>query len=281
MSALKEQITPLPSRLGIIAGGGDVPQKLIYACDRANIEIFIVGFEGHTNPDIMEGREHLWARLGGAGAVIKTLKSHEIEDLVLIGSIRRPSLSELKPDLKTAAFFAKIGLKGLGDQDLLSHLRDFLEGEGFALHGVHKFMQELLTPEGVMGKQKPGKDDHADIAHGLKISQEIGRLDIGQSVIVQEGIVLGVEGAEGTDELIQRCKHLKRQGRGGVLVKTCKPQQDRDLDLPTIGPDTIEQAAFAELSGIVIHAGASLILDQEAVIEAADKHKIFIMGAKP
>ncbi len=279
MSALKE-ISNI-KELGIIAGGGDLPEKLISACERQGIKPFVVAFKGHADPMLVQGHEHMWARLGGGGKILKVLHSHGIKDIVMIGAIRRPTLAEVRPDLKTAEFFARVGLKALGDNDLLSLLRGFLEDEGLRVHGVHKFATELLAPEGVMGKIKPSKEDMIDIERGLEVSQNLGGLDVGQSVVVQEGLVLGVEGIEGTDALIQRCKALKRRGRKGVLVKTCKPQQDRDFDLPTIGPKTVIQAHESKLAGIAIHAGSSLILDLDEVVKLADKYKIFVVGVKP
>jgi len=267
--------------LGIIAGGGTLPEKLLLACDDKGIEPFIIGFEGQTEPALVKGRNHLWARLGAVGQVIKSLKAHNIRDVVMIGSIRRPSWGELVPDSKGAQILARIGLKSLGDSDLLSLIRGVLEEEGFYVHGVHKFADDLLSPEGVIGKHKPRKGDWADITRGAEISQNLGALDVGQSVLVQEGLVLGVEALEGTDELIRRCRHLKRKGRGGVLVKTCKPQQDKDLDLPTIGPETVRIAAECGLAGIAVHAGHSLLLERRRVAEIADKHKMFVIGINP
>ena len=170
-------------------------------------------------------------------------------------------------------------MKAIGDNNLLSAVRRLLEDEGFQIHGIHKFADELLAPDGLAGKIKPKKEDWADIERGLEVSQNLGALDVGQSVIVQEGIVLAVEAAEGTDEMIRRAKYLKRKGRGGVLVKTCKPQQDRDL--PTIGPETVRLAIESGLSGIVVHAGHSLIIDPEEVEAIADKHKLFVIGVHP
>ncbi len=267
--------------LGIIAGGGALPEKLVHACDKKGIVPFIVAFENQTDPGIVQGHNYMWTRLGAAGQVISTLKAHDIHDLVLIGSIRRPSLAEILPDLKTAEFFAKVGLKALGDNDFLGIMRKELEKEGFKIHGIHKFAEDLLAGEGVIGKYKPKKGDRADIERGIEISQKIGVLDVGQSVVVQEGIVLGVEAAEGTDQLIRRCTHLKRKGRGGVLVKTCKPQQDRDFDLPAIGPDTVRNAAEAGLAGIAVHAGFTLLIDPQGVAEIADQNKMFVVGVDP
>ena len=265
-------------RIGVIAGGGSLPLRLLEVCDDKNIESFVIGFDGQTDPLTVKDRNHMWTRIGAAGQIIKTLKAHEIKDLVLIGSIRRPTLMELRPDIKTAEFFARVSIKALGDNSLLTALRHELEEDGFTIHGIHEFAQDLLTGEGVMGKIKPGKEQMVDLERAIEISQTLGHLDVGQSVVVQQGIVLGVEAAEGTDQLIARCKHLKRKGRGGVLVKTCKPQQDRDFDLPTIGPHTVRLAADAGLSGIAVHAGHSIVIEPVEVARLADKHKLFVTG---
>ncbi len=264
--------------LAIIAGGGATPERLAAACEAQGIEIFIVAIDGQAAPEITNNRAHMWTRLGTAGTVIKNLKSKGVHDLVLIGSVRRPSLSEMIPDLKTLSFYARIGMKSMGDSDYLSALRSFLEEEGFRLHGAHKFARDMLAREGAYGAFEPTKDDWIDINRGLEIVRALGRLDVGQSAIVQEGFVLGVEAIEGTDELIRRCKNLKRKGRGGVLVKLCKDGQDTDLDLPTIGPNTVKLAAECGLAGIAIHAGQSLMIDPQEVAQIADQNKMFVIG---
>lgn len=262
--------------LGVIAGGGEIPRRLVQACDEKSIPLFIVGFEGQTDSSLYGDHNHLITRLGAAGQIISTLKSHNIYDLVVIGSIRRPSLSELKPDWKTTQFFAKLGLKAMGDSDLLSAVRFELEKEGFRIHGVQEFVSELLVSEGVLGRCTPSKADEADIWRGMEVSQQLGLLDVGQSVIVQQGIVLGVEGIEGTDALIHRCKDLIRKGKPPILVKSCKPQQDVSLDLPTLGPATVEACAHVGIGGIALQAGKTLVVDPQRVAEIADGYKIFI-----
>lgn len=265
-------------KLGIIAGGGQLPVQLAESCEAHGVQVFICAFDGQSDHAVVEGREHMWTSIGAAGKIMKTLKDHDVHDLVLIGNIRRPSLAELKPDFKTAEFFARIGFKALGDNDILELLKSELNREGFTIHGVQNFMQDLLAPHGVVGKYKPGKGEIESIRRGVIVSQEIGRLDVGQSVIVQQGHIIGVEGAEGTDELMKRCKGYLRKGGGAILVKTCKPIQHKDLDLPTIGPDTIMVAYESGLSGIVVEAGNSLFLQPNTARDIADKHKIFIMG---
>ncbi len=268
-------------RLGIIAGGGEIPARLAQACEAQGRDIFIVAFEGQTDPHSYRQRRHMLTRLGAAGQIIETLKAHQIRDIVLVGAIRRPSLAELKPDLRAARFFTRIGLKALGDDNLLSALRAELEAEGFTVHGAHEFATDLLAPAGVVGRYKPRKEDRADILRGIEVLQALGRVDVGQAAIIQQGMVLGVEAIEGTDELIRRCKAYKRQGRGSVLVKLCKPDQDTDFDLPTIGPETLRLCADSGVSGIAFHAGRSLLIAPEETAHLADEHKLFVIGIDP
>jgi hypothetical protein len=269
------------TKLAIVAGGGDLPRRLLDACEQQNIEVFIVGFENQTDKDIYHGHMHMHTRIGAAGQIIKTLQSHDISDMVIIGDMRRPTLAELKPDMRTAKFFARLGFQAMGDNTILTALRSELEREGFKIHGVHKFVTDLLTEHGTLTKKKPNKDAMANIARGVSVSRLLGEIDVGQSVIVQEGLVLGVEAIEGTNALIERCEDYQRKGSGPILVKLCKTGQDQDLDLPTLGLKTIELAIKHGLSGIAIEAGASLMVDKDACVKMANAAKIFIIGIQP
>ena len=199
----------------------------------------------------------------------------------MIGTIRRPSFSDLVPDLRTAAFFAKLGMKSLGDDGILRALVKEIEAEKMRVVGIHEVLPQLLVKEGILTKQKPDKQALVDISRGIEVGYELGRLDVGQSTIVQQGLVLGVEGIEGTDELIKRCSSYKRKGSAPILVKLRKPQQDMRIDLPTIGLTTIENMHKSGLKGIAIHAGNALIVDEQKVIELANKYQMFIVGIVP
>lgn len=268
-------------RLGVIAGGGDLPLRLLAACDQNNIEVFVVGFEGQTDKAVYEGRAYLNSRIGQAGTIINTLKTHGIRDLVMIGAIKRPALMELRPDLRTARFFTRVSLRALGDDGLLKALKDELEREGFRIRGVQEFANDLLSSAGPVGRLKPARHDWPDIRRGIKVLRSLGQEDIGQSIIIQDGVTLGIEAAEGTDELIRRCAAYRRKGNSGVLVKLAKPGQDESLDLPTIGPETVKLCAESGLVGIAIEAERSLIVDQEYVAQLANQHKIFVVAMDP
>ena len=183
--------------------------------------------------------------------------------------------------MRTAAFFAKVGMKSLGDDGILRALVKEIEGEGMTVRGIHEVLPELLIKKGVLGKVKPSKQAKEDIRRAAEVATELGRLDVGQAVVVQQGLVLGVEGIEGTGELVRRCGDYKRKGEGGVLVKIRKPQQDMRVDLPTIGDKTVQAAYEAGLSGIALHAGNGLIVNEKETVKLADKLGLFVMGIDP
>ena len=269
-------------KLGIIAGGGSIPKLLIDYIKSKQIPHFVLAVEGNADrAHFDETVNHKWIRIGQAGTGFKLLKDEEVQDVVMIGTIHRPTLQELVPDFRTTAFFAKLGLRALGDDGILRALVKEIESENIKVVGVHEIMPDLLTKEGLLTKIKPDKQALADIKRGIEVDLTLGKLDIGQSVIVQQGLVLGVEGIEGTDELIKRCKNYARKGAGGVLVKLRKPNQDMRIDLPTIGIDTVENAHKSGLRGIAVHAGNALIVDEEKVIKLANKYKMFVIGVNP
>ncbi len=269
-------------KLGIIAGGGSLPRSLIRHCQTVGRDFFVIAIEGNADPALFNDEiPHLWIRLGQAGTGFKRFRDEKVEEVVMIGTIRRPSFKELIPDMRTTAFFTKIGVKALGDDGILRALIKEIEAEKMRVVGIHEVMNNILVRPGILGKVKPGKDDYVDIRRGVAAAFELGRLDIGQSGIVQQGLVLGVEAIEGTDELIKRCSAYKRKGNGGVLVKLRKPQQDMRIDLPTIGTRTVENAQASGLNGLAVHAGNTLIVDEAEVIRAADKAGLFIIGIEP
>lgn len=269
-------------KLGIIAGGGILPQILIQHCQKTGRDYFALAIENNADsaiftPDI----PHKWMRIGQAGTGFKLMHEQNVEEVVMIGTIHRPSLADLVPDLRTAAFFARIGLKSIGDDGILRAVVKEIESDNFRVVGIHEVLPDLLVKQGVLTKAKPDKQALADIARGVEVGLELGRLDVGQAVIVQQGLVLGVEGIEGTDRLIERCGTYQRKGDGGVLVKLRKPQQDMRIDLPTIGTKTIENLHNAGMRGVAIHAGNALIVNEEEVIALANKYKMFIVGIEP
>lgn len=269
-------------KLGIIVGGGVLPQILIEHCRQTERDYFVLAIENNADRAIFTpDMPHQWIRIGQAGTGFKLMHEQNVEEVIMIGTIHRPSLADLMPDLRTAAFFARIGFKSLGDDGILRALVKEIESENMRVVGIHEVLPELLVKAGILTRTKPDRQALADISRGVEVGLELGRLDVGQSVIVQQGLVLGVEGIEGTDKLIERCGTYLRKGAGGVLIKLRKPQQDMRIDLPTIGTKTIEKLHGAGMRGIAIHAGNALIVNEAEVISLANKYKMFIVGIEP
>jgi len=267
-----------PPKLGILAGGGDLPLRLAAACQAGGREYFMIAFEKQADGDRLADHPHAWSRLGAVGKTFKLLREAGCEEVVLAGKVHRPALRSLRPDARGAALLAKFARVGLNDEVVLSTVVSVFEEAGFRVVGPHQVMGELLAPEGPLGALEPDGDDRRDIDYGVRVVRALGAVDVGQAAVVAEGVVLGVEALEGTDALVERCAALQRGRRGGVLVKLKKPDQDRRLDLPTIGVTTVETAARAGLRGIAVEAGNTLVIDHDAVAGAADRARLFVVG---
>jgi len=268
----------MAGKLGILAGSGELPLRVIESCRAVNRPVFVLAFEDSCAPATVADVAHEWLRLGAGATGLRLLRDNQVEELVMAGGVRRPSLRALRPDWRTLRFFAKIGLRALadwGDDALFRAIIAELEHEGFRVIGADTILAHLLAPMGPLGTRKPLSADEADIAAGLAAARAHGARDLGQAVIARHGRVVAVEDRAGTDALIRRSA-----GSGGVLVKMAKPGQDRRADLPAIGPATIAAVAASGLRGIAIEAGATLVLDRDAVIAAADRAGIFVVGVK-
>ena len=271
-------MTQSAPKLGIVAGGGPLPARLVAACQSQGRPLFVLALTGHADAALLDGAPQAWIRLGEAGTGIDILHDNGVEEVVMAGPVRRPSFRDLRPDWRTARFFARLGLKALGDDGLLKAVIAELEGEGFRVVGLDGILGDLLAEAGAWGALRPDDQAASDIQRGVQVAQGLGALDVGQAVVVQQGIVLAVEAVEGTDAMLRRAAALQRQGAGGVLVKLSKPGQERRADLPCIGVDTVTNCAAAGLRGIAVEAGSTLVVDRTAVIAAADAAGLFVCG---
>ncbi|MFZ3238791.1 MAG: UDP-2,3-diacylglucosamine diphosphatase LpxI [Stellaceae bacterium] len=271
---------PIADKLGIVAGAGGLPRRLVETCRQTGREVFVLALEGAAEPETVIDVAHAWCPLGAAGRGLALLRDNGVGELVLAGGVRRPALASLRPDWRAAKFFARVGYRALGDDGLLSAVVAELEREGFRVIGPDQVLQAPLAPEGPLGGIRPDEQALADIARGERAARALGALDIGQAVVVQQGLVLGVEAIEGTDALLRRCAGLRREGPGGVLVKVEKPGQEQRADRPTIGPQTVTLAVAAGLCGIAVEAGATIVLDRDEVVAAADRAGLFVFGIR-
>lgn len=265
-------------RLGILAGSGDLPKRIIQQCHQDERKCFAVYFKGQSDGDVADDVPHCVIRLGQTQKTIDILKKEKCTHVVFAGAIKRPALFDLRPDIRTTRLFTRLGLGAVGDDKLLRGIRAELEDEGFIVLGAHDLVPDLLTPAKLLTRTAPDQQDWADIRSGWHVVEKLGALDIGQACVMQQGIALGVEAVEGTDALIQRAGIYKRGGGGGVLVKRSKPGQDTSLDLPTIGVHTVDAVKEAGLKGIALEAGRSQILHQSETISAANAAGLFITG---
>ena len=273
--------TSAPGTLGILAGSGALPGRLIESCRAARRPVFVLAFEGEADPATIAATPHAWCRLGAAASALDLLRANGVAELVLAGGVRRPTLAGLRPDWRAVKFLARVGYRALGDDGLLSAIVKELEREGFRVVGADRLLAEATLPEVQLGRVRPDADALADIARGVEVARALGALDIGQAVVIQQGLVLGVEAIEGTDALLRRCRELRREGLGGVLVKLEKPGQEERADQPTIGPQTVTLAAESGLRGIAAAAGRTLVLDRAELVRRADAAGLFVIGVRP
>lgn len=274
-----------PGTLGILAGGGELPLRIARAARAAGRPVFAVPIEGWADPAAWAGLPHMVCRVGAVGRILDAMRAHGARQLVMVGTARRPSLLALGLDATGLRLLARIGRAAFqGDDGLLRGLARVLEEEGFEIVAPHAVLDGLIPGPGPLtgaGVPPPDARARADIARGIAVVRALGAVDVGQCAVVQQGLVLGVEAIEGTDALLARCAGLRREGPGGVLVKLCKPGQDRRLDLPSIGPRTVAGAAAAGLSGIAVEAGATILVDRPATIAAAEAAGLFLLAIRP
>ena len=267
-------------KLGILAGGGALPKEIIETCQKLGREYFVVAINNNANPELIASVPHCWVELGAVGKVISALKGAQVKEVVMAGLVARPSWQDLKPDWRGIKILPRLLVGGQGDGKILSVVISELEVEGFRVVGVDDVLVEVLTPLGSLGRYRPDSIALGDIKRGIEVGLALGEVDVGQAVVVQQGIVLGVEAIEGTDALLVRCSELHRGGVGGVLLKLKKSHQDSRVDLPAVGPDTVAKVKQAGMRGIAIEAGASLLIERPRTVRDADIAGLFITGVK-
>ena len=271
-------------KLGLIAGGGDLPVALAEHCAATGLDYFVARIAPFASP-ALERHPGVTQNLGAVGARMQALKDARVDAVVLIGQVPRPDLSQLILDERAQKMIPAFLLAGAkGDDALLRVLLEEHEREGFAVLGAEEVMGDLLAPAGVWGAIEPNAQERKDIAKAAAIAAAIGAFDVGQGVVVANGVALALEAQEGTDAMLARVAGLPASLRGspgmgrGVLVKRPKPIQERRIDLPAIGPKTLEGAAAAGLAGIAVEAKGALVVRRDEMIAAADRLQLFLYG---
>jgi len=271
--------------LAIICGGGTLPFAVADAVTKYGRRVVLFAIRGWADPKRVVDYPHYWAALGQFGAFCRLARREGCQDVVLIGSMMRPAIWQIRPDLKTLRLLPRIfGMFRGGDDYLLKGVAAIFEEHGFRLLGAHAVAPEILMPEGALGRERPTERDNADIAKGLAFLTAASPFDVGQAVVVADARVLAIEAAEGTDSMLERIAQLRQTGRiasgRGVLVKAAKRNQDRRLDLPSIGPQTVEGAARAGLAGIAVVAGSTVVAEPAQIGAVADRAGLFVLGLR-
>lgn len=273
------------SPVGIIASAGVMPFAVADRLAARGLGAVLIALRGACDPVAVTRYRHHWVSVGQFGKAIRLLRGEGCRDVIFVGSLARPSLSELRLDwgalrimpILTAAF------RG-GDNHLLSGVGSIFEQQGFRMIGIKDAAPDLLMPHGCITRAMPDGAALADIARGQDVLAALGRFDIGQAAVVIDGHVVAVEDIEGTDGLLSRVARLREAGRlraktgRGVLVKAPKSGQDLRYDLPAVGSRTVEGAALAGLAGLAIAAGNAVVADGQAMIQTADKAGLFVTG---
>ena len=266
----------LDQPLGLVAGGGQFPLLCARAAKRQGRRVVAIAHRGETESGLSDEVDQIeWVHLGQLGKLIKSLKSAGASEAIFAGSITKTRIfKDVRPDLRALNLWRRLGSRL--DDGLLRAIAAELEQEGIRILSSTVLLNELIVPSGVLTNCKPSKDQWEDIRFGWRLAREIGRLDIGQCLMVKDRAVLAVEAIEGTDRTILRGGQLG--GPGAIVIKVCKPTQDTRFDLPSVGLKTIEQMIRIKASVLAIEANRTLFFDKDSMIELADKSAIAVVG---
>lgn len=274
-------------KIGLIAGAGELPQCVVSAVIEAGHPLFVAALEGYEPP---RGHNPDTESFGIAefGRMTKTFRRHDCTHVCFAGHVERPDFQALKPDLKGLKKLpGAIKAARLGDDNLLQYVMAAYEDEGFVVISPQELCKDSLLPAGAITTKALTQSHRDDAEKACRIALNIGELDIGQGAVVCDGLVLAVEAQEGTDRMLERVANLSpnligtTSQRRGVLAKMLKPGQDDRIDLPTIGPRTIELAGKAGLAGIVCEAGKAFIMSKDKAVSLADELGLFVVGLPP
>jgi DUF1009 family protein len=263
-------------RIGLIAGGGQLPVRIVEKCRREGDHIITVAIENHAD-DILPMADNV-IRMGATGKIIDFFRANDVTELVMAGPVKRPSLTEIRPDGWGTKFLFRSGAGLLGDDGLLSAIARELEKEGFRIIGAADILDEVIASAGLMAGPEPSSDNLSDIERGIAVLEALSPVDVGQAVVIQSGLVLGVEAIEGTDALIRRCAALRREGPAPVLVKGPKTSQDRRVDLPTIGIETFRALKETGFAGAAVGQGGTMVMERPEVEAFCKESGLFLYG---
>lgn len=271
--------------IAVIAGAGKLPEAIAQTLKTHGRDVFVVAVDGEADRGF-DGFPTRRLPMGAAGRLLQSLRENNCTDIIMAGQFRRPRFSEIEFDFGTLklALSSLLSLRFGGDDQVVSRIVRLFEAEGFRIVGPREVVPDMISTKGPFGRHRPSGDALADIEIGAAAIRHLGSLDIGQSLAVHDRRIIAVEAAEGTDAMIRRCEELRANGRlnapvpSGVLVKMTKPGQETRLEMPVIGPETVDAAIQAGLSGLAVEAGGVIVVDRNRVAELGDKAGLFVYG---
>jgi DUF1009 family protein len=263
-------------RLGLIAGNGRFPIIFADNARKLGYHVSAVAHEGETDPELANHVDRIhWIKIGQLNKLINAFKDDQVHQAVMLGGIKKTHVfTTVRPDFRTLALATRLAL--WKDDDILRELAKELEKEGITICESTFGLEGILAEEGTLTTRKPSEKEWEDVRYGWDVAYDIGRLDIGQCVVVKDRMVVAVEAVEGTDEAIKRGGQLAKAG--AVVVKRCKPQQDLRFDLPAVGPRTIDIMASVNASVLAVEAGRTILLDRDLMLEKAKAARIAVVG---
>ena len=263
-------------RIGLIAGNGRFPIIFAENARRLGYAVSAVAHIGETEPELERHVERIhWIKIGQLNKLIKAFKEDGVQQAVMLGGIKKTHVfTTVRPDLRTLSIAGR--LRAFKDDAILREFAAELEREGIRIRESTFGLNGILVEESPLTKRRPTKKEWDDIRYGWDVAHEIGRLDVGQCVVVKDRVIVAVEAVEGTDQAIRRGGELA--GEGAVVVKRCKPQQDLRFDLPAIGPKTIQVMAAVKATALAVEAGRSVLLDRQEMIHQAERAGIAVVG---
>lgn len=264
------------SRFGLIAGNGRFPLLFAEAAQAAGVEVVAVAHEGETPPELADCVPDVtWVHVGELGKIIATFQAAGVTEAIMAGGIYKVgALTNIRPDARGMAFIGK--LPNLNDDVILRGVARELEAEGITIVESTRFLPALVPDVETLTRVAPDAAQWKDIRLGVAVAKEIGRWDIGQSVVVKRGTVIAVEGAEGTNATIRRAGELACSG--GVVVKVSKPHQDLRFDVPAVGPDTVTVMHEAGAQVLAVEAGKTLLIERPAFVEQANRYSLAVVA---
>lgn len=277
-STSSAEINNAKDYIGVIYGSGDYSKQVVESCISKGISCCVVFVTDSTEKFSAEV-PCMRVKIGKIGEMVDFFHRYRVNKVIFAGAVKRPNFKDISLDAKGTSWLLKLGKSIFaGDDVLLKAVADLLRSEGFELISGTDLIDDVFIRNGVLSDRKPTESEWMDIKKGFEIAKTIGSLDIGQSVIICEGDVLGIECVEGTDELIKRCSSLRKQRAGGVLIKVSKPQQDQRLDLPTVGPNTVHNLHTHGFAGLAVESGHCIVLDKGNFIEQINGFSMLFVG---